>query len=107
MGKKTRADGPALRAGERGTDPETQAPLVREVFVFLDQCLALTPAAGRRLVSPAAGSSDLRFFDSSDLRVCRQPVRLDGDVRRYLAYGPVYDGERGSLPTRRPSSLTA
>jgi hypothetical protein len=48
MGKKTRADGPALRAGERGTDPETQAPVAPEVFVFLDQCLAQPRVARSR-----------------------------------------------------------
>jgi hypothetical protein len=66
--RKTRAGGTALRAVERDTDPETQRPRGPVVLVFLDQCLALAPAAaGRRPASPkrdppASDSSILRFF---------------------------------------------
>jgi hypothetical protein len=42
---KIRAGGTALRAVERDIDPEKQAPLAHEVFVFLDQCLTPSPAA--------------------------------------------------------------
>ena len=37
----------ALRAAERGHDPEIQAPLAPEVFVFPDRGLAPWPAEGR------------------------------------------------------------
>ena len=60
-GEKTRAGGTALRASERGTDPETQTPPRQVVLVFLDRRLALSPAGGRR---PPALRRDPAIFVS-------------------------------------------
>ena len=101
------ADGPtaaglaaALRAVERGADPETQTPHVPVVLVFLDPCLALWPAEGRS-PAPASLRQSPPHLPCEIFHLVRRTAPAFARWLRWASFGAA---GRNDLPLPTPSA---